>query len=211
MRDLLCTLERYMQPECLKNFVFHVRRGFERRLSLLRNDGPDLAQPATYAVSNFESVASFAGNSARARVTGRSGKGGRRSRPRVIVRHGATIIKGKCRDRNSLVTSRGGRDFSSLGTYDSPMCRMPCHHVLRICPAFIMLAARDRCALMPSETNAPARPQSLTRTRAALLHPQLVHHAYRCIALKAKFTLLNCATASVKRRRATRHLYLYTY
>lgn len=45
------------------------------------------------------------------------------------------------------------------------------------------------------------RLQSLTRTRAALLHSQLIHHAYRRIALKAKFTLLNCATASVKRSR----------
>lgn len=168
-------------------------------MSLLRNDGPDLAQPAAcgFLISSrshpLPEIAHVCW----------------RSRSRVIVRHGATIIKGKCRERDSPVTSRGGRNFSPLGTYDSPMCRMPCRHVRRVGAAFIMLAARDRCALMPSEMDAPARLQSLTRTRAALLHPQPVHHAYRCIALKAKFTLLNCATASVKRR-ATRHLYLYT-
>lgn len=33
----------------LKNFISHIRREFDRRLSLLRNGGPDLAQPATYA------------------------------------------------------------------------------------------------------------------------------------------------------------------
>lgn len=65
-----------------------------------------------------------------ARVTGRSGRrGGGREREkekerdqRVVVRHGATIIKGKCRDRDSSVTSRGGRNFSPLGTYDSSRC-----------------------------------------------------------------------------------------
>lgn len=100
--------------------------------------------------------------------------------------------------------------FRPLGTYDSPMCRMPCHRVRRECGAFIMLAARDRCALMPSERRMHQRAcdRSLVRARAALLHPQLVHHAYRCIALKAKFTLLNCATASVKQRRARPATYI---
>lgn len=129
--------------------------------------------------------------------------------PRVIVRHiGVAIIKGKRWGRDSSVTSRGGRNFSPPPAVRGQQPGRGCHYARRVCrAAFIMLATRD--ALMPSETDAPARLQSLTRMRAAHLHPQLVHHAYRCIALKAKFTLLNCATASVKRAAGLRHLFVY--
>lgn len=81
------------------------------------------------------------------------------------------------------------------------------------CIYYVSSAGPVRALLTPSERDeCTVRLQSLTRTRVALLHPRLVHHAYRCIALKAKFTLLNCATASVKRRRnspGTRHLTVY--
>lgn len=134
-----------------------------------------------------------------ARATGRFRKRegekgqGEREREHVIVRYGATIIKGKCRGRESSVTSRGGRNFSSLGTYYirarcNIRCRAGCRELLCIrralceCIYYVSSAGPMRArAYAISETDAPARPQSLTCRYACiriLLHPRLVHHAY---------------------------------
>lgn len=60
-----------------------------------------------------------------------------------------------------------------------------------------------------SEMNAPCVcNQSPVYEHDVTLHPQLVHHAYRCNELKAIFTSLNCATDFVKSRAACRHLFV---
>lgn len=90
-----------------------------------------------------------------------------------MVRYGATIIKGKYRSRDNLVGKVASRWKFFVPRHVRVSDAVPdaaSHYVYdgRYAGAFIMLAARDRCACTYaiSETDAPARTQSLTRTRA---------------------------------------------
>lgn len=131
-----------------------------------------------------------------ARATGRFRKreGGEKGE-RVIVRYGATIIKGKYRSRDSSVMSRGGRNFSSLSTYTSIRCRAGCRESLCIrwtlCGRIYYVSSAEPvrvrlCHLGDGYTGALAIAHSYARN--ILLHPRLVHHAYRA-ALRWKLNL----------------------
>lgn len=99
----------------------------------------------------------------------------------VIVRHGVKIIKGKCRDRDSLVTSRGGRNFSSLGTYEltimpdavsSCTAGMRCIYYVSDAGPVRAYAIGDGCISAPAIAHLYARstPTPAVRTSCVSLH-----------------------------------------
>jgi len=90
-------------------------------------------------------------------------------------------IKGKCRDRDSLVTSRGARNFSFLGTYEltimpdavSPcMAGMRCIYYVSDAGPVRAYAIGDGCISAPAIAHLYARstPVPAVRTSCVSLH-----------------------------------------